>query len=85
MTIDPNEIKQVGISNADLFELASLVYKRWAQAYDDLKKVKEEKPDYKLEPDWDQFHELRLKNGTEEEAKWRAFRDRITILAPRLT
>lgn len=48
------------LNDNDMFEVTSLVYRRWATAYDTLKAVKEEKPNYKLEPDWDALHKLRL-------------------------
>lgn len=75
---------QVEISDHDLFELSALVYRKWSEAYDNLKKVKAEKPDYKREPDWDAFHALRLKNATEEEAKLKAFLDRMVAISPKI-
>lgn len=73
------------ITNEDLFEAVGLIYRRWAEEYDLLKKVKAEKPDYKLEPDWDQMHQIRLKNHTAEEAKWKQLLDRLAAKLPKLS
>jgi len=70
------------ISDADAFECTSLVYNRWAQEYDLLKKVKAEVNDGS--PDWEQFHALRLKGHTAEEAKWKALLQRMTAVCPNL-
>lgn len=63
------------ISKADMNEMISLVYRRWSEEYDLLKKVKSEKPD--RSKDWHLFHAERLKNHTEREAKWKALLDRV--------
>ena len=73
------------ITAEDAFECTSLVYRKWAEAFDNLKRVKAEKPNPKVEPDWEQFHAIRLKNAIADEAKWKAFLTRMTAICPRLT
>ncbi len=72
------------ISDQDAFDCASLVYSKWAEAWDNLKAVKVEKPDYKLEPDWDLMHQVRLENATKAEARWKEFLQRMTAICPKL-
>lgn len=74
---------QVDLSNEDLFEATSLIYRRWAEEYDLLKRVKNEKDDGS-DPDYKQMHQHRLKHHTETEAKWKAFLSRMTAVCPRL-
>ena len=71
------------ITPDDLFTVTSLVYSRWSEEYDLLKKVKME-TDTGVEPDYAQFHAIRLDNHTKAEATWRALRDRLTVLLPPL-
>lgn len=70
------------ITDEDLFEVSTLVYRRWADEYDLLKKVKVERDDG--QPDWAEMHVVRLKNHTEREAKWKALLTRITAQLPKL-
>lgn len=48
-----------------MYKLAMLAYTAWSEAYDDLKRVKEETDDG--EKDWKLFHDARLKFATEAE------------------
>jgi len=66
------------LSNDDLFEVATLVYRRWADEFDKLKAVRREKNDGST--DWEEFHIERLNNATEAVTKWRGILDRITPL-----
>jgi len=66
------------LSNDDLFEVATLVYRRWSEEYDALKKVRRETNDGS--PDWEQFHIARLESAAAATNKWRGILDRITPL-----
>lgn len=70
------------ITDSDLFEATSLVYSRWAQEFDTLKRVKAETDDGS--EDWADFHALRLQNATATEAKWKALLQRLTAACPKL-
>lgn len=74
---------QVDISDHDLFELSSLVYKRWSEEYDLLKQVKAETNDGS-DPDYDLMHAARLNHHTNAEAVWDSFLKRMTVICPRL-
>ena len=74
---------KVEISDHDLFELSTLVYKRWAEEYDLLKKVKAETDDG-TDPDYELMHETRLGNHAQKEAYWKAFLKRMTDIRPKL-
>lgn len=63
------------ITSADLFECTALAYRKWAEAYDNLKAVKAEKDDGSL--DWKLFHAERLKNNGAAEASAKALLDRL--------
>lgn len=71
------------ISDNDLWECLGVVYRRWADAHDALKKVKAEKNDGS--EDWQQFHNARLENTAKEEAKWRELKDRLAAVSPKRT
>lgn len=71
------------ISDEDAFECAALVYSKWAQEYDLLKKVKNETNDGR-DPDYEEMHKVRLANHTATEAKWKALLTRMTAICPRL-
>jgi hypothetical protein len=65
------------ISEEDLLECIQLVHRKWSEAFDNLKVVKQEKPNRKTEPDWEQFHAVRYKNVVAEEQRWREMRGRL--------
>lgn len=75
---------KVEVSDHDLFDLSALVYSRWAAEYDLLKQVKAETDDGS-DPDWKEFHAVRLENHTKIEAKWKALLQRMTAICPRLS
>jgi len=66
------------ISQALANECASLIWRKWAEACDNLKAVKSEKNDGSK--DWLQFHMTRLRQAVNEEAKFKAFLDEIKPL-----
>lgn len=57
---------------------ASLIYRKWSEAYDNLKAVKGEKDDGSA--DFALFHEERLKRANNELANWKKHLDEITPL-----
>lgn len=63
------------ITEADLFECTVLAYRKWSEAYDALKKVKQETNDGSQ--DWALFHKARLENTGADEAKWDALVKRL--------
>lgn len=69
------------ITNDDLFEATSLVYRQWAECYDALKLVKAEEDDGS--DDWAEFHKARLENAIASEAKWRGLKERMMAQLPR--
>lgn len=70
------------LSDELMSECAQLVYRQWTIAFDNLKAVKAEKPNLKLEPDWEQFHKIRLENAQKDYDKWDRLRKEITPLSP---
>jgi hypothetical protein len=59
-------------------EAASLIYRKWSEAYGTLKKVKEEQNDGSK--DWPLFHRERLRRAIVEEAQAKVFLDEIQHL-----
>lgn len=66
---------QVDISLETLDAASMMVYRRWTEAFDALKKIKAET--YDGTPDWQEFHKIRLENHTRDEAKWRKAKDEM--------
>lgn len=67
------------LSDDLMAECAALVYRQWAQAHDNLKAVRAEKPT-QAEPDWAQFHQARLTNAQTDLAKWTKLKEEIAPL-----
>lgn len=69
------------LSDSCLDECQRLLYRAWADAFDILKAVKEEKHDPR-QPDWHRFHEERLRRALLDEAKLKKLLDEINTVAP---
>jgi hypothetical protein len=63
------------LSDELLDKCGSLLYRAWAEAWDALKRVKDEKPDG--HEDWQQFHDHRLATAQAEEAKLKAMLEEL--------
>lgn len=72
------------ISDEDMLEIATLVYRRWAEEFFLLKAVKIEKNDGS-DPDWEEMHNARLTNHEMAFAKWDALYKRVCMALPKLT
>ena len=68
------------ISDEYLNEAQGLIYKQWTIAFDNLKAVKAEKDDGSK--DWQQFHTIRLKNASDELAKWTRLKNESIAISP---
>jgi len=75
---DPLEKHEYPISDDLMFEICSLVHKRWSEAFDALKVVTSERSDGTS--DWKAFHEERVKRATECERIWKRRLDEAATL-----
>jgi hypothetical protein len=62
------------MTDSDIVEIASLVHRRWSEAFDILKHVRSETDNGS--PDWNGFHDVRLTNAEDAERKWNEIRTR---------
>lgn len=70
---DPLEKHQYAISDDLMFEVCSLVHRRWSIAFDALKAVMNERNDGST--DWKMLHEERLNRAVEDERAWKRRQD----------
>lgn len=56
------------MEDTDIIEIAGLIHRRWADAFEVLKHVKAEKNDGS--PDWEELHEVRFESAQAEEWEW---------------
>lgn len=70
----------IDLSAEARLEIVQLVYRRWAEEFDLLKRVKKEKPDG--EPDWLLMHETRLRHHTASEKKWKDILEEVKPYSP---
>jgi hypothetical protein len=71
-----SKIKPITIQLHLADECVALLYSKWAQAYDDLKAVKNEQNDGSQ--DWPLFHAERLRRNTASEAKAKLLLEQLT-------
>jgi hypothetical protein len=64
--------------NQDVLDIAGLLHSKWAECFNNLKAVKNERNDGS--PDWDDFHETRLKAATRDESYWYSLKTRYQTL-----
>ncbi len=64
------------------FEACSLVYRKWTEAYDNLKKERESKNDGSR--DWEAFHNMRLDYAIKEEARLKKLVDEAAPINSRI-
>lgn len=69
---------QINIEQDVLDEIINQVYRRWCDEFDLMKKVKAETNDGS--PDWQLFHDARIKNSTATLAKWNDLRLKLSPL-----
>lgn len=72
----------MNISKELAWELQTLLYSRWAKAYDELKAAKAEKNDGSQ--DWQQFHEHRVHHAVLEERRLMKLRNEYDPIAGRI-
>lgn len=72
--------RDVNISDELLDECQKLIYRKWAEAHDNLKAVKAETNDGT--PDWNRFHAHRLSFAINDLARYKSLLDEINPLAP---
>lgn len=80
---DEKQIPKMELEVETLAVAGQMVYRRWAEEWDLLKKVKEEK--YDGSKDWKQFHEHRLNHHTRLEALWRRHKDALVSVLAKLS
>lgn len=61
------------VSKAFAFEACGLIYRKWSEAFDNLKAEQNAKDDGT--PDWDEFHQHRLEAAKKEEARLKSLVD----------
>ena len=71
---------KIDVSKEFALEASGLIYRKWSEAFDNLKACKAEKPDYKRDPDWDLMHAIRLENGEKELARLKKLVDEAAPL-----
>lgn len=66
---DPLEKHEYELTDDLMFEVCTLVHKKWCEAYDTLKVVTSERNDGSQ--DWKEFHLERVSRAVECERKWK--------------
>lgn len=71
------------MSQDDLNEIVQLAYRKWSQAFDDLKHAKamEWTKDFCPKSDWPMFHETMIKNNTKAEQDAKRVLDGVKNIA----
>jgi len=64
------------MTDGDTVEIGQLIYHEWSEAFKRLTLVKAEVLDEK-EPDWVEFHSIRLQNAIAEEAHFMQLKSRF--------
>ena len=72
------EKSKFNLSQNFAFEACGLIYRRWTEEYDLLKKVREEKND--RSSDWEELHAIRLQHHTNTEAYWSKLKDEAGLI-----